>query len=151
MLMIFLSLFVSNPIHELVTKNNFGTLSTDFEGVPFGSMTPYAIDDKGRPIIYISDLALHTKNLKKNSTCSFTIISVNDKNLFNSSRITLIGKMVKVDEKEVEDVYFGRFQRAKKFNKLGDFAFYRMEIEKIYWVGGFGDIEWITLEDYWNE
>ena len=53
---------------ELFHEMNSGVLSTisiDELGYPFGSITPFSLSHDGAPIILISDLAQHTKNLKK--------------------------------------------------------------------------------------
>ena len=62
-----------------------------------------------------------------------------------------IGKMKKVVGKEIEEVkktYLKKYPDAEGFLELEDFAFYRMDIDKIYYVGGFGDIEWIEKSEY---
>jgi hypothetical protein len=136
---------------DLVKEGKVSTLSTIYNKVAFGSLVPYALDKKGYPIIFVSDLALHTKNIKKEPNCSLMIAKVNEDDIFNSSRITFIGKMVKVSEKElpeIKEIYLEKHESVKDFIDFKDFTFYRLEIEKIYWVGGFGDIEWIKLQDY---
>ena len=58
-------------------EENFGVLSTisvDVEGYPFGSVTPYCMDRMSRPIIYISPIAQHTKNIVADSRVSLTVI-----------------------------------------------------------------------------
>jgi len=136
--------------YKLVKKSKIGVLSTDYKGAPFGSLTPYVLHE-GRPVIFISDLAIHTENIKKNSACSLTVFKIDKKNLFNSSRITFIGKMVKVPEKELDAIkkmYFDRFKDAKQFKDFQDFNFYKMEIKEIFWVGGFGDIQWLDVRSF---
>jgi putative heme iron utilization protein len=129
---------------DLVKAQKTGVLSTNFEDAyPFGSLVPYALDAKNNPIIYISDLALHTQNLKKYNKVTLTVSKVDKKDIFNSSRATILAKAVKVEGKEVEELYFKRFPKAKRFNKLHDFSFYRLEVDKTYFVGGFGNIGWV--------
>lgn len=136
---------------DLVNEGKAATLSTTYDKVAFGSLVPYALDSKGRPVIFISDMALHTKNLKKDPKCSLMVAKLSKDDIFNSARITFVGKMVKVPDDEVEAViklYIEKHPAAKDFIELEDFAFYRLEISKIYWVGGFGDIEWIEVKEY---
>lgn len=137
---------------DLVEKTKSASLSTvrPEDDIPFTSFVPFALD-KGTPIIFISELAVHTKNLDKNSKCSLMVVKVDKKDLMNSQRITFIGKMKKVDDKEVKELkklYLERFPDAEYLMELEDFSFYRMEIDKIYYIGGFGEIEWIKAEDY---
>lgn len=144
-------LLLQNPMIDLVNEGKAATLSTTYDKVAFGSLVPYALDGKGQPIIFISDMALHTKNLKKDPKCSLMVAKLSKDDIFNSARITFVGKMVKVPDDEVEAVsklYLEKHPAAKDFIELEDFAFYRLEISKIYWVGGFGDIEWIEVKEY---
>ncbi|HVQ65800.1 MAG TPA: pyridoxamine 5'-phosphate oxidase family protein, partial [Terriglobia bacterium] len=62
---------------RLFLKESFGVLSThslDMPGYPFGSVTPYCADERCRPIIYISSIAQHTKNILKDPHVSLTIV-----------------------------------------------------------------------------
>lgn len=129
---------------DLVKSQETGVLSTNFEdSYPFGSLVPYALDEKGNPIIYVSDLAIHTDNLKKYSKCTLTVSKINGQDVFNSSRATILAEANKVDAKEVSEIYFKKFPDAKKFAKMHDFSFYRLEVQKTYFVGGFGNIGWV--------
>jgi putative heme iron utilization protein len=137
------------PMHTLVKEVKVATLSTSLKGTPFGSLVAYSIDSKGRPYIFISDLAVHTKNIKKSNKVSLMVYKEDKDDLFNSQRITFVGKMVKVDDKEREVLkkeYLERHPSAEQFIDFGDFNFYRLEVERIHCIGGFGDIEWVEPE-----
>ncbi len=63
----------------LASLGRIGTLSTHsrkFAGFPFGSMMPYA-DDLGRPVFFISSMAMHTQNLQQDSRASLLITQPN--------------------------------------------------------------------------
>ena len=50
----------------LLAATRTGTLATvavDPAGFPFGSLVAYAVDDLGRPLLCLSDLAEHSRNL----------------------------------------------------------------------------------------
>ena len=49
-------------------------MSLDVPGYPFGSVAPYCIDQRGRPIIYISTIAQHTKNILADPRVSLTVV-----------------------------------------------------------------------------
>jgi putative heme iron utilization protein len=112
----------------------------------------YAVDDTGMPFVFISDLAQHTKNLTKNPKCSLMMHEVNKEDVSNSRRITFAGKLVKVtDEKEREKlkkIYIKTNPNAEDFIDFADFNFYKMDAEKIQYIGGFGDINWVKPKDY---
>ena len=144
-----------NAVVDIVKAEKVGALGTESGDGPFVSLTPYAVDAKGCPFIYISDLAYHTKNLKKSSKSSLMVSKLNDKNIFNSARVSFVGKMTRVTDKEevsaLKEIFFTKFPESKKFEKMHDFAFYRMEVEKLQYIGGFGDINWIKGKDWVKE
>lgn len=144
---------VQNDMTDLAKNNKVATLSTNYKGTPFGSIVPYILDKQGRPVIFASSLALHAQNIKDDAKCSVMMFKIDKDNIFNSSRITFIGKMVKLkgEQAELKKAYVEKYKEAEDFIDFEDFAFYRLEIEKIYYIGGFGDIQWIEVEDYKKE
>lgn len=150
-LAMFIALAEPEPMHTLVTDVKIATLSTDYKGTPFGSLVAYSIDSGGKPYIFISDLAAHTKNIEKNNKASLMIFKEDKEDLFNSQRITFVGKMVRVEDKERKTLrkeYLKRHPSAEDFIDFGDFNFYRLEVERIHCIGGFGDIEWVEPADW---
>lgn len=141
-----------DPLVELAKGGKVAALSSDYKGTPFGSLMPYALDDEGNPLIYISTLAVHTKNLTKNPACSVMVSKVDDDDLFNSARVTFVGKMKKVtgkdDVEKAKKAFFAKHKKAEELAKFHDFDFYKLEIERIYYIGGFGDIQWVDPKDY---
>jgi putative heme iron utilization protein len=52
---------------SLVPVATLSTVSRKHPGFPFGSLMPFALDSAGRPIFLISNMAMHTQNLKADS------------------------------------------------------------------------------------
>ena len=150
-------LSADNQMYKLIESSKTAALGSMQKDTPFISLVPYAIDKTGNPIIFISDMAVHTKNLQKTASCSLMMSKENKEDVFNSQRVTFLGKMEKVPEKEIEEVkkaYLEKYPDQEYLMELDDFAFYRMKITKIYYVGGFGDINWIAIDEYlkhWNK
>ena len=135
---------------KLVKSNELGTISTLHKGHPFVSAAPYAFDSQGRPIFLLSDLAVHTENINADARTSI-FVQKPDKDVFNGSRVTLLGKMVKIGEKEFKEVgttFVKRHPKGAVIAQFGDFNFYRLEVEKVFYIGGFGDIGWVDVKDY---
>lgn len=142
---------VDQALIDLTKGGSMATLSTNYMGTPFGTPVPYALDGEGRAIIFLSDLAVHTKNLKKNSNCSIMVLKEDKDDPFNSARVTFVGKIVKVGDKEREaykKMFLAKQPTAKDFADFGDFNYYYIEIDRVFYVGGFGDIQWIKSADY---
>ncbi len=152
------ALLVAEPTAEelafkLVSNTKVGTACTIHKKGPFGSVMPYAVDKKGRPLVFVSDLAVHTKNIKKNPKASIFITEPTKEVKFDNPRVTLIGKMNLVPKKELEaakKIYFKKFPEAKIYEQFHDFNLYRLEITAIYYVGGFGPkpIQWLDIKKY---
>ncbi len=138
---------MERQVVDLLNVMNYGVLSTLYEDVPYGSSMPYMLDFQGRPVVYISEMAIHTKNINKNAKCSLTVISP-ENDVFNSPRITVLGEMKQIRDKNIEKAYFDKYPQAKRFKKLHGFNFYILEIKELYYVGGFGNIGWVDKNDY---
>ncbi|KAL8456230.1 hypothetical protein ACS0TY_034446 [Phlomoides rotata] len=67
------------PIEQVRTllhhsaRGFLSTLSQEHQGYPSGSMLDFACDAYGSPIIAVSNLAAHTKNLLANPKCSLLV------------------------------------------------------------------------------
>ncbi len=137
---------------DLVKENRVATLSTDFDGIPFGTLTPCGVDEKGYPFVYLSDLAQHSKNIDKNAKGSIMIAKIDKEDVFNSARITFAGKLVLVtdakERKKLENIYLKANPEAELFIEFEDFNFYKIEPTHIHYIGGFGDINWVEPKKY---
>ena len=71
------------------------TISLAVEGYPFGSITPYCLDEKFNPILLISSIAQHTKNIEANSKVSLTIIEENSDTNKQAKAASLTLEMLK--------------------------------------------------------
>ena len=143
---------------NLYRSNNAAILSTmskKYEGYPFGSFITYVSDKNRTLLMYTSDIAQHTKNLKTNSKACVTIFKLDteyDKQ--NSSRLTLMGDLKDVSEDSVEECQerFVKFlPESKKYSSMHDFKFYKLEISRIRWIGGFGDIAWLNPKNWQDD
>ena len=78
----------------------FGALATMVEGVPFGTLVPYALDAAGRPVLMLSDIAVHTKALRADARCSLMVHDPAAAEPPKSWRATLMGR-ARVDDEQV--------------------------------------------------
>lgn len=143
-------------VKTLVYRSLTGTLSTvskKHPGIPFGSLMPYGLDEKGRPTFLISTMAVHTHNITNDPRASLFVSQADaGGEPLNASRVTLMGSVGRVPDAEREAVkerYLARYGNASYWVDFDDFSFYRLEVEDIYFVGGFGAMGWVTVEDYY--
>jgi len=137
---------------SLASLGRIGSLSTHsrkFPGFPFGSMMPYAADQLGRPIFLISSMAMHTQNLQQDARASLLITQPDASgDPLGAARLTLLGAATEAPAAEVRDLYLSRHENAKYWQDYTDFAYYRLEVAGVYFIGGFGVMGWISAEDY---
>jgi putative heme iron utilization protein len=133
---------------------SLSTLSRKQPGFPFGSVMPYGLDARGRPIFLISTMAMHTQNLLADSRASLLVMVTQPDSSgdpLGASRVTLLGNVLPVPEPEVAEarkLYLGRYANSKYWVDFEDFSFYRMDIVDVYYVGGFGVMGWVVASEY---
>ncbi len=123
------------------------TIATRPAGYPFGSLAAITADGRGRPLLLLSSLAEHTKNLAASPLASILVAEGG----LASARVTLLGRAARVPEAEVDEVratYLAAHPDAAAWASFRDFAFYRLEVEEVRMVEGFGKMGWITAADY---
>ena len=131
---------------------SLSTLSRKQPGFPFGSVMPYALDNHGGPIFLISTMAMHTQNLQADSRAAL-LVTQDDAggDPLGASRVTLIGNAVPILPTEVAEarqLYLAHYANSKYWVDFEDFAFYRLEVLDVYYVGGFGVMGWVSAAEY---
>lgn len=142
-------------VRTLVSIYDTGTLSTwskRVEGFPFGSLMPFALDGHGRPLFLISNMAMHTQNLKADARASLFVEqhAVNGDPL-GRARATFVGLVEPVgveDRNEARSAYLERHPKSGYWVDFADFSFFSLQPVEIYYVGGFGVMGWVTAEFY---
>ena len=113
---------------------------------------PYAVDSEGCPIFLISNMAMHTQNLKADSRASlFVAQTVNDGDPLGAARATVMGQAEPVPADEIasaREQYLARHENSRYWVDFADFGFFRLSPVDLYYVGGFGVMGWIMAEDY---
>jgi putative heme iron utilization protein len=142
-------------VRTLISLTSIATLSTisrKHAGFPFGSLMPFALDSLGRPIFLISNMAMHTQNLKTDSRCSIFVGQEGaDGDALGSPRATMIGKAEPIPAGDVADArtrYLARHENSRYWVDFSDFSFFRLQPIDLYYVGGFGVMGWVEAEDY---
>src|SRR5207253_3873754 len=131
---------------------SLSTLSRKQPGFPFGSVMPYGVDDRGRPIFLISTMAMHTQNLQADPRASLLVTQPDPSDdPLGSSRVTLMGNVLSIPEPELAEarkLYLSRYTNSKYWVDFEDFSFHRMDVVDVYYVGGFGVMGWVSASEY---
>jgi heme iron utilization protein len=131
---------------------SLSTLSRKQPGFPFGSVMPYGLDDRGRPIFLISTMAMHTQNLQTDSRASLLVTQPDvSGDPLGAARVTVVGNVLAVPDSqlaEARQLYLARYANSKYWVDFEDFFFYRMDVVDVYYVGGFGVMGWVAGAEY---
>ena len=123
------------------------SISVHRAGYPYGSLAPYALSARGTPLLLLSGLAAHTKNLIADPRASLFVgdrTAVEDPQA--GGRLSLLGRAAPVEaaaEPEARARDLARWPRAQAYFELRDFALWELAIEEARLVAGFGQIRWL--------
>ncbi len=123
-----------------------GTLARDPDGWPFATLVTVAFDAGVRPVMLLSRLAEHTKNLEACGRASLLVVEAGADDPLAAGRMTLVGECSRVPDGEREPAiaaFVAVHPEAAAYARFADFAPWRMEVAQVRWVGGFGRMTWI--------
>lgn len=114
------------------------TLATLTEaGAPFATLTALATGHDGTPILLLSRLALHTRNLERDGRCSLLLAQGGRGDPLAHPRLTLVCRAARTDRLEARARFLRRNPKAQLYADFPDFSFWRAEVEAVHLNGGF--------------
>ncbi|WP_176036771.1 HugZ family protein [Brucella tritici] len=121
-------------------------------GRPLASRVAVATDTDGTPLILVSGLAAHTPGLLANPACSLLLGEVGKGDPLAHPRVTLHCRAQKVekvapDYPRIRQRYLNHNPKGSLYVDLGDFAFFRLDLESASLNGGFGKAFNLTRDD----
>jgi putative heme iron utilization protein len=142
-------------VRTLLSQATIGMLATSsrrHEGYPFGSLMPYTLDSDGLPIFLISNMAMHTQNLKADPRASLFVTQADGEgDPLGLARATLVGQVTPIPEDDIaaaRDIYIAAHTNSRYWVDFADFGFFRLDPIDIYYVGGFGVMGWVEAREY---
>jgi putative heme iron utilization protein len=137
---------------EFLRTHRYGVLATQsrsLPGYPFGSITPYVLGVAGAPVIYISTLAEHTKNIAADPRVSLTVFDPADAaDPQAGPRLTFLAEAhALTGDAATAERYYRYFPAARAYAGTHDFGFYALRAVRLRFIGGFGKIGWIEPAD----
>jgi putative heme iron utilization protein len=135
------------PAQALLARGGAATLATlEPGGGPFASYVVTAPDADGAPLLLLSRLAAHTRNLEGDPRASLLFVGKSDSDdAMTAPRLTLTGNCVTHAEPEARRRYLARHPYAARYAGFADFSLYRFEIGSGHLVAGFGRIVGLTV------
>ncbi|HYE93528.1 MAG TPA: DUF2470 domain-containing protein [Terriglobales bacterium] len=136
----------------LSRAGTLATLSRRHPGHPFASIMPYAVDERGRPLLLISSMAMHTQNLQGDARASLLVAQPDwAGDPLAAGRVTLMGEARTVPAADIaaaREAYLARHENARYWVDFDDFAFWRLDVTDVYFVGGFAAMDWVEAPAY---
>lgn len=124
-----------------------GTLSREDRG-PFVSRVAFAVDWDGAPLMLLSDLAEHTRNLTADPRVSIFVDEAGvDDDVLRASRVTVLGRIARCTDERAHARFLALHPEAARYAALADFHLYRMAPARAHFVAGFARVHWIEEGD----
>jgi putative heme iron utilization protein len=128
-----------------VPRVALGTL--DGTGAPYVSLAMAAVDHAARPLLLLSDLADHTRNLRADPRASLLFDGTAGMDTpLAGARATVQGRIAASADGRDRRRYVARHPDAAQYAGFRDFNLYRLEVERAHLVAGFGRIRWVEAE-----
>mmetsp|Transcript_17302 Transcript_17302/g.25860 ORF Transcript_17302/g.25860 Transcript_17302/m.25860 type:complete len:358 (+) Transcript_17302:42-1115(+) len=143
----------ATDVRTLIQYNHgFAVISTNsksMDGYPNGSVVAFAPDEDGNPLFVFSGMSSHTKDVLSDPRCSLTVASKQFKGAADG-RVNLIGKttLIPKEEREAAKATYLKKHPGAFWIEFGDFNLFKMEIEKVNFVGGFARAGSVSPEEY---
>jgi len=137
----------------LVSSMTVGYLATVGEhGDPWCSLVVYGPTSDGDPVLLVSTMAEHGRNLAADPRAS---LAIHDPSLpgdpLDRPRITLAGRVVAPQGERAEqalDAHTAAVPGARLYAGWDDFTLWVLEVERVRWVGGFASMATVGHDEY---
>lgn len=132
----------------IIHARGHAALGTMLEGRPYVSLVAVGFAVDGRPLLLLSDLAQHTRNLLADARVSLLFdATAGQSDPLAGPRLTLLGRAERYDDPDGLAGFVARHASAQTYAGFADFHLYRISIERGHFVAGFGRIAWIEGPD----
>lgn len=139
------------PVINLLHRAEHSTLATNssqMAGYPYATVVPNILDEQHHPILLISALAEHTKNLLADGRVSLSVTEPGVANVQDGQRLTIVGDAERFSASaELQARYLRYLPAAEQYLQL-DFMFFRIIPKTIRYIGGVGKMGWATPESF---
>jgi hypothetical protein len=127
---------------KLMREARSGALATLTPGSadPYCSLVNVATAADGSPLLLISRLAVHTRNILADPRVSLMLDERKQGDPLQGARVTLAGTAARTESADARRRYLARQPEAEMFAGFGDFSFYEIALKGAHLVAGFGRI-----------
>lgn len=119
-------------------------LARDGSGAPYGSLALLAVDHDATPLLLLSDLADHSRNLQADPRIGLLIEETDGfEDPLEGARASLLGRAAPLDDPRRLARFVHRHAAAGLYAGFRDFRLYAVTLERAHLVAGFGRIHWV--------
>ncbi len=127
------------------------TQSVKMPGFPFLSHVPFALDAVCRPVLLLSNLAEHCRNLARDTRASL-MTTQSSADPQSQPRLTIMGELRPFEpERALTERYLRYHPEAATWLGFGDFRFFHLQPSRARLVAGFARAGWIDALDHGME
>jgi heme iron utilization protein len=132
----------------LMRNSEHAALATSMLGAPYASLVLLATDLDATPLLMLSDLAQHSRNIAFDPRASLLLDGTEGHaDRLDGPRLTLLGRAEAVVDGRLLSRFTARHPSSSLYASFADFHIYRFVVERGHLVAGFGRIEWIDGTD----
>lgn len=138
----------------MVAATNVAALATvTRDGDPWASLVTYGALEDGTPVLCLSQLAEHGRNLAVDPRASI-IVTQPDRpsDPLAAARVTLAGRCERpalaAERAAARAAHLGAVSAARFYIDFSDFSLWVLRVERVRWVGGYGRMDSATGSDY---
>lgn len=133
---------------ELLRTVRSGALATlEPDGTPFASLVTIATDSDGTPLMLLSRLSAHTRNLLADPRCSLLFSAGGKGDPLAHPRLTVVGRTVPSREPRARARFLARHPKAKLYADFPDFGFFALDPGAGHLNGGFAKAATLTRQE----
>ncbi len=104
---------------------------------PFATLTSLATDADGAPLLLLSDLAHHTRNLRADPRGSLLLAQGGKGDPLAHPRLTIVGRLAPTAHARAKERFLRRHPKSALYAGFADFSIWRLEPEAAHLNGGF--------------
>ena len=138
-----------SDVRALLRACDRASLATTLaDGAPYASLVLLALDLDATPLLLLSDLAEHSRNLARDPRLSLLIDGTSGlDDPLAGARASLAGRAEPVSDARLLARFTSRHPSSEMYAGFGDFRLYCVRVERAHLVAGFGRIRWIDASE----
>lgn len=137
-------------VRRLMRGRRTATLATALAAGawPYASLVLTAVDHDASPILLLSRLAEHTRNLEAEPRACLLFDGTEGlESPLTGARASVLGRAERTAEGRLRERFLARHPDAAGYVGFADFGFFRFNVERAHLVAGFGRIHWAERAD----